>query len=682
MIFLSTAKETPLRLMIPPMAFLFFLFFLFPIVSSAQTSGDNLISKSIEELMNVEVISVSKKEERLFQTAAAIYVITQEDIRRSGLTSIPELLRLAPGVSVARIDGNKWAISARGFNNRFTNKLLVMIDGRSVYTPLTTGVYWDAQDLLLEDIERIEVIRGPGGTLWGANAVNGVINIITRNAQDTQGGLLTQGFGSTERSFGGARIGGKLGKNAFYRVYARYFDRDPLVDPSGAELNDGHKAVRGGFRIDWPSLGRDALSLHGDIFTADFRENSTHISLLDPLHLAGNTPGEFNGGNLMGQWRHEFSAGSDMTLQLYADRYRRTNKDIGIRIDTYDLDFQHHRAFGPKHDIVWGGGYRLVADQTNTSIGPPIQWRPDSRRTQIFSLFAQDEITLIPERLRLTLGAKLERNDFTGFETQPNGRILWTPTAKQTIWGAVSRAVKIPARNELGIRVNPAAFVGAGGITNVIAIFGSPDFQAETLHAFEAGYRARPTSRLSIDIAMFFNLYDHLLTTEPDTPFLEASPPPVHLVLPRRYQNKMDGQTHGIEASVNFDVTSRWRTSMSYSWLRMHLRRYATSRDTTAETLEGLSPQHQFQAHSNLVLPYRFDFDASLYRISSLPTSNIPAYTRVDFRFGWRAKEQVELSLNLQNLFDNRHPEFNSAVANVIPGQVRRNLYGKIVWTF
>jgi iron complex outermembrane recepter protein len=649
---------------------------------NAQQITADLGSKSIEELMNIDVTTVSKKVEKLFQTAAAIDVITREDIRRSGLTSIPEILRLAPGLNVGRISGNKWAISARGFNGRFANKLLVLIDGRSVYTPIHSGVYWELQDVLIEDIERIEVIRGPGGTLWGANAVNGIINIITSSAKDTQGGLLTTGLGYGERSFGGVRYGGKISEQAYYRIYGKYFDCDSQFDALGRDASDGQTAIRGGFRTEWTPSGRDLLTLQGDIYNSSVKERSLAIFLPTPLALPAALDGELSGANLLGRWNRSISNTSDTTLQLYFDRYRRETYDVGERVDTFDVDLQHHLGDGRRNDFIWGLNYRLISDRTNSNRGTPVQFIPQSRSRQLFGAFAQNEFTLIKDRLRFTLGAKLEHNDYTGFEFQPSVRLLWTPTPHQTFWGAISRAIRTPARKDRDLRVNVSAFPGEGGLPSVVALFGTPDFKSEELRAYEFGYRTQPDSRFLIDFAAFYNRYDRLSTAEPGFPFVENDPQPTHLLIPLYFKNLLRGETYGFEAAATLNLTRRWKARGSYSFLRAQLHRAPTSQDPNAELGEGDYPQRQLQIHSILTLPRNFELDASIYRISALAAQSVPGYTRLDVRFGWRVKENVELSLSLQNLLDKQHPESNSVDRAIVPSQARRTIYGKASWRF
>lgn len=655
-------------------------------VAGAQQANNDLATASLEDLLNIEVTSVSKKEEKLFQTAAAVFVITQEDIRRSGLTNLPELLRLAPGVSVARIDGNKWAISARGFNGRFANKLLVLIDGRTVYSPETSGVYWEVYDLPLETIERIEVIRGPGGTLWGANAVNGVINIITKHTKDTHGGVLTSGSGSEEQGFGSISLGGPLSRQADYRLYARYFKRSDLVDLLGRPANDGQQAVRGGGRIDWQPTKRDALTLQGELYRTGIRETSTSISLATPFAPFVNTPGEFSSGNLLGRWTRAFSKQSDLALQVYYDRFNRDIANLDVSINTIDLDFQHRLALGNYHEMIWGGGYRHVWDWSNGNANTPIEFIPAQETSRLVSVFAQDEVTWLKDRLRLILGGKLQSfNHGQGtpvdFKFQPNVRLAWTPRRNQMLWGAMSHAVKTSARSERDIRANFAAFPGPNGIPTILTAYGNKAAAFETVRAHETGYRVQFGTHVSLDVSAFYNLYDHLKTAEPGAPRFGTNPQP-YILLPHQFDNLMHGETYGAEASAHWNAARNWRFSGSYSFLRMQMHLDPTSRSIELEKVEGQSPRHQFQIHSWLKLPHNLEFDSSLYAVSALPALQIPRYTRLDTRLGWHVKENLELSLGLQNLLDNRHPEFDGTDQAIISSQIKRSVYGKLIWRF
>src|SRR5712664_1687432 len=467
--------------------------------TEAQTSRSvpDVTAISMEDLMNMQVTSVSKRTQKVADAAAAIFVITQEDMRRSGATSIPEALRLVPGLQVARIDQNKWAIGSRGFNGRFDNKLLVLIDGRSVYTPLLSGVYWNVQDVMLEDVDRIEVIRGPGATLWGANAVDGVINIITKSAKLTQGAGVTAGAGTEERAAGGVRYGGKLGDNTYYRAYTKYFDWGPSAYPLGMTAHDGWDALRGGFRADWTPAGANSLTLQGDIYRTRFDETLTVASLSAPYSNTFPNDGKYSGGNILGRWNHT-SEGSSMSLQMYYDNTTIIYHNLlGDNQNILDIDFQHGFHIGDSQQFVWGVGYRSIRDKNDASFTVSLQ--PNQVTLNQFSTFLQDEISLVDNRLQITLGSKFERNEFTGFEIEPNARLLWNLTPNQSIWTAVSRAVRTPALTEEGLRLN-SAVIPPGTPPNpspflpaVVAVFGSHQFNSEDLLAYELGYRAQVT---------------------------------------------------------------------------------------------------------------------------------------------------------------------------------------------
>ena len=657
---------------------------LLSLTASAQTqkTTPDLGETSLEALMNMEVTSASKKQEKLSQTAAAIYLITQEGIRRSGATSIPEVLRMVPGLDVAHIDANKWAISARGFNEQFADKMLVLIDGRRVYTPLFSGVYWDVQDSLLEDIDRIEVIRGPGATLWGANAVNGVINIITKQAKDTQGTLVTAGGGNQERGFGAVRYGGKLGDRGHYRFFAKYFNRDAFDQSPGDDAVDGWNILREGFRTDWKVTDQDSLSVQGD-----FYNGSAGVTVPGVVSLSPPTTGSLDdrthlvGGNLLGRWHRAFSDRSDTTLQMYYDRANRRDILLGEVRHTIDLDFDHHLAVGNRHDILWGIGYRFTADRTTGSL--TFSFNPSSRGDNLYSAFVQDEINLVPARLRLTLGTKLEHNNYSGLEIQPNIRLLWTPHPHHAVWAAVSRAIETPSREEANARINKAAFVRADGTTRLVSEFGNPRLPAEAVLANEFGYRAQLSRRLSLDLATFYNVYANLHTDERGVPFFEDSPPPRHRVLPIFLANNMHGETHGMEIAPKWNVTGRWTLSTGYTQLQTHLHVDPSSKDSSLPKEEaGSSPRHQLHLRSYLNLPHDLEFDTAVYYVSHLSNFGVPAYTRLDCRLGWRPTESVEITIAGQNLLDKRHPEFGSTRQFANATLVKRSVYGKLTWRF
>ena len=589
----------------------------------------DLTELSLEELMNIEIISASKKEEKLFEAAAAVYVITGEDIRRSGFTSIPEVLRMVPGMQVARIDGARWAISSRGFNGRFANKLLVLMDGQSVYTPIFSGVYWELQDMLLEDVERIEVIRGPGATLWGANAVNGIINIITRNAKDTQGDLVTLGVGSEERGFGGFRYGGKLRKDLYYRIYAKYLKRDDFVYASGEEAGDGWNVLRGGFRMDWEVSSSNTLTLQGDICDGNLGRTYRIIDSLDPFSVRTFGFDVKNARrNVLGRWEQGSSNDSELTLQLYYDRTDGEDAVIVGFFDTFDVDFQHRFMIREWQEIVWGFGYRLMRDETDGTF--TLSLDPNSRNYDLFSAFVQDEITLIEDQLRVKLGSKFEHNDYTGFEMEPNVRVLWMPYEWHTVWGAVSRAVRTPSRIDNDMRIFIEEFPPDQLFPNIpttlVVAFGNRDFESEQVLAFELGYRFHPTERLFLDIATFYNVYDKLRTAEPGTPFLETSPSE-HIVMPFIIDNRMHGETYGGELATHWRVQDWWQLRAAYTCLQMQLHLDEDSGDMISEYAEGQSPRHQFSLFSSMNLPGKLELSLGARHIDNLPDLDIKSYT-------------------------------------------------------
>jgi iron complex outermembrane receptor protein len=586
---------------------------------------------------------------------------------------------MVPGLDVARIDGTKWAVAARGFNSRFTNKLLVLIDGRSVYSPDSSGVYWEALDLPLETIERIEVIRGPGGTLWGANAVNGVINIITKRAVDTQGGLVTAVGGSENRS-GSVRYGGQLGSQAYYRVYAKYLNTSGLLLDDGGGASDGKNSAQGGMRLDWQPSTRDSLSFQGGIYNVSLKERPSFASARPPFTLPGLTTSELKGGDFLGRWTRAFSESSDMALQVYWDRSYHNVFDVGARLDTVDLDFQHHLVFGARQDVVWGFGYRLVAANSNSSMGAPL-FASRAGRTQLFDGFLQDEVTLIKDRLRVTAGAKLEHNSFTGFEIQPTVRVLWTPSKRQTVWAAVSRAVRTPSLADSAVQISLTTPPAPDGTPVVLELFGNPNFKSETLLAYEVGYRAQ-RGKLSLDVATFYNVYGKLRATQAaGAPIFEFGPPP-HLILPTTFGNLAGARTYGIEVSAHCNVTANWKVSAGYSFLHMQSHSDSAIPGVTPPR-PGDNPQHEFQIRSYYNLPHKFELDAGLYYVSRLAGQEIPAYTRLDLRLGWRPAESIELSVGGQNLLHRGHAEFAGSDIGIIDeDQVRRSAYARLTWRF
>jgi iron complex outermembrane recepter protein len=652
-----------------------------------QQNSTDLTAKSLEDLMNIQVTSVSKKEENLSRTAAAIFVITQEDIRRSGASNIPDLLRMVPGLDVGQINGSTWAISARGFNAQFSNKLLVMIDGRIVYTPNFAGVYWDTLDLPLQDIDRIEVIRGPGGTIWGANAVNGVISIFTKKAGDTRGGLVETGEGNIAQGFGTLQYGGSLGKSTDYRVYTKYFNQAQQLDLSGHDGADGWHMLRSGFRVDSNISSKDTLTVEGDLYSGREGELAFVLpAVTSPGFITVNHEIDMGGGFIQSDWNHTYSPRSDIALQLSFDRYTRNDPSGPETRDTFYADFQHHVAWGQRQDIVWGLGYSFTTDHIGGSF--TVSFNPASRALQLFSSFVQDQIALVPDRLYLTVGTKLEHNSYTGFGVMPSARLAWTPSRHYMFWTGVSRALRTPSRNDTNLVVNLGSTF-SGGIPVLERLSGSPGFQDESLTAYEIGYRTTIIDRLSIDLAAFYNDYDDLQTTEPGTPFFEPTPLPPHEVQPFSYQNLMYGETHGIEITANWKVTDRWSLSPGYGVEYLHMHAKPGSADLeTPLFVEAGAPRHSAQLRSHYDLRQNLAWDTSVYFVDSLKdqglseAAKIPAYTRLDAQLTWRPRERISISVVGQNLLKDQHVEFEDVFGSMQSSEIRRSAYAKFTWRF
>jgi iron complex outermembrane receptor protein len=644
-----------------------------------QPSAADLTDRSLTDLMNMQVTSVSKTAEPLSRTAAAIFVITQEDIRRSGATNIPDLLRLVPGMDVAQINSNTWAISARGLNGQFSNELLVLLDGRNVYTPTFGGVFWDVLDLPLEDIERIEVIRGPGGSVWGSNAVNGVVNIISKKAADTHGALLVGGGGNIDEAFATAQYGGNLGKHTDYRVFSKYFDYNHFDNPVEGGGADGWHLVRGGFRVDSQLTETDSLSVEGDIYTGrDGNPALVLTSLFAPGPSAENLQTDVAEGSLETTWNHAFSNRSDTKLQVSYDTYERDDT-LGEGRTTFDVDFQHHIAWGERNDLVWGLGYRYSRSASTGSL--IISLNPANWATQLFSGFVQDEIAIVPNRFYVTAGTKLEHNYYTGFGLMPTVSASYSLSDNHMIWAAVSRALRTPASTDTTERVNLGGFIPPVGLPVALSVFGNRDFEDETLLAYEVGYRTAITPSLSLDIAAFYNDYDDQQTTEPEPSFIETTPAPVHMVMPFTLENLMHGEEHGIEIAADWKVTPRWTISPAYDFARIHMDLNHPSRDTdTVAEVEGSDPHVQAQLRSHLELAHGLSWDASARFVDRLLDQGVPSYTRVDTGLSWQWKERLSLSIVGQNLAQDRHWEFLDGAGSTRSTEIKRGAYGKVAW--
>jgi iron complex outermembrane receptor protein len=639
-----------------------------------QEMPKDLGNKSIEDLMNIEVTSVSKKEQKLSRTAAAIFVITQEDIRRSGATNIPDLLRIVPGLDVAQVNSSTWAISSRGFNDQFANKLLVLMDGRTVYSPLFSGVFWDVQQVPLAIIERIEVIRGPGAAVWGANAVNGVINIITKKAVDTQGGLISGGGGTYDQGFGTVQFGGKLGSETYYRAFMNAFNRNHLVGFAGQSGQDDWDMYRTGFRVDGKLAVKDSITVQGDAYKGSEGEIVTAVtSFQPPQPQILDLRQVFGGWDLLFRWDRTISSTSQSTLQVYFDRTNRGDVTNAEGRNTIDVDFQHHTAWGNRQDFVWGLGYRATSDDIRGSF--KVSFRPPRETDQLFSSFMQDEIAIIPRALYFTVGTRLEHNHFSGFGVQPSASLAWLVNDKNMFWGSVSRALRTPSRAS-EVRFNEAVFPGQNGLPVVVSVLGVGK-ENEKVLAEEIGYRTQLAKNLSLDLTAFYNSYTNLGSTESGAPFLEFSPAPLHLVIPINGANLLNGDGHGAEMALNWKPVSRWTLNPSYSYLQLHIH----GRSST-DIGESSSPREQAQLRSHLELARRWAWDTSAYFVGPMPALHVPSYTRLDTGLTWNFAEKLSLSVVGQNLLHDHHLETNMVDQIVISSQVKRSAYAKFTLQF
>jgi len=679
--------RTPILIIIPLAAALLVSAACSPALAS---NPPDLTDLSLEALMDIEITSVSRKPQKMANAAAAAFVINQEDIRRSGATTIPDLLRMVPGVQVARIDASKWAVSIRGFNGRFANKLLVLKDGRSIYTPLFSGVYWEQLDTPLEDIERIEVIRGPGAALWGANAVNGVINIITKHASDTKGGVVSAGGGSAEHGFGSMRYGFELAPETNMRVYGNYANRGPGQHESGSDSHDAWQTGSAGFRIDSALSSKDLLTLQGDYYSGSYDENYTLYklpTLSDPRYSwSQNDTSRSEGVNLLGRWQRAISDTDSLSLQLYYDHYRRDMLVLGESRDTVDFDLQHRFSPGTRQDIIWGLGYRYTQDHLTNS--PFIIFPDTDKGTSLFSGFIHDEISLVPEKLALILGARLEHNDYSDFEIQPNARLLWTPTVQHSFWASVSRAVRTPSRGDQGIqyrfRTLTPQETGAP-LPMRLEIDGATSFKSESVIAYELGYRTSPSPGISIDMALFLNEYDKLRVPLPGNLSAESA----NFVQTYLLANSMHGHTYGAELSAIWQPMEWWRLQATYHYLYsvMYLDNVTTdqiSEINRADAASG-SPRHQGSIRSGFDLGRQVELDLWLRAVDEvryIDTVRIPGYLTMDARLAWKPTKAVELSLVGQNLLQKRHPEYIPEFINTTASEIPRSVYGKVTWKF
>ncbi|MEO8463725.1 MAG: TonB-dependent receptor [Gammaproteobacteria bacterium] len=644
--------------------------------AAAQLAGErSAFDLSIQDLGQVRVTTASRRDENLNVTPAAVYVITAEDIRRSGVTTIQDALRLAPGVEVARNGSHTWTISIRGFSNDLSNKLLVLIDGRSVYSPLYAGVFWDVQDVLLADVERIEVVAGPGGAVWGANAVNGVINIIIRSAEERQGLYAEVGAGNEEEGFAALRYGWKISDTLSASAFVKTFDRDAAkVAATGADANDDWRLSHAGFLLTWQLDAASRLNVRTDIYEGResiLARGDFTLGTLPVTNIPATVP--MNGGSVNATWTHALAADASWRLQFYFDHTdRRIPGSFDEARSTYNLAFLHDLTELGRHDVQWGVEFRSTSDDLgNTQFSTFI---PPQRTDQTLSAFAQDRIKLKDERVYLTLGTKVEHNDYTGFEQEPSVRLTWTPGGgKYTLWSAVSRAVRVPAR--LNTDVHLYAPIQLPGLPPVyINVNGDPNFLSETVDAYEFGYRVRVSDKLSLDVAAFDNFYDHLQTSEPAGGVIAVPGPPAYLIIPAVEGNLMEGENYGASFSANWQALARWRLKFQASTLRMRLETKAGGADVNALAISGNSPENMLSVLSFLELKHGVTLYTGIRHVDELPSLRVPAYDAVDVSVGWRASDRLHLSLTVQNLNDAEHAEFSGGAL------IERSVFARFDW--
>jgi iron complex outermembrane receptor protein len=643
----------------------------------AQSRVPDLSQVSIEDLMNIEVTSASRKEQRAADVAAAVFVITHDDIRRSGMTTVPDLLRLAPGVDVAQINSNKWAVTVRGFNALFANKLLVLVDGRSVYNKIFSGVLWDTEDLMVDDIDRIEVIRGPGAALWGANAVNAVINIVTKAAADTQGGLVRVEGGRAGEQ-GAARYGGTFG-TASYRLYSQWTGRDQSLIAPGTRANDASHSTTTGFRADW-TAEPGAFMVQGDFTAGQARalwpNFNPQTAARDPI---ANTPTDSQGGNVLARWTHTRPGGASLQIQSFLDIAGRQEPIGDYKRRAFDLDAQYHSALGTRQDLVAGAGYRFINEKFAGLVGFALN--PVENDSSLFTAFLQDEIALFNNRLAVTLGSQVQYDTDSGAGVQPTARVMWKALPRQRIWAATSRALRTPSLEERGFRLDYPPAPSASGLPLLVSAQGNPAVQTETLVDAEAGYRLEIGNSASIDVTGFVGRYDHLVTQEVGAPVVQFVPSP-RILVATTFGNQLAATTRGLEIAGQWTPMPAWRLDASYTAFHVTPQLAATSQDANAAQEDGSAPSSQWQVRSSLSPIARATFDVAFFHVGPLVQLQVAAYTRADVSAEWRFTKQLSAMAIGQNLLDAAHAEFGGVGSLLLATQVPRSASLRLRWTF
>jgi iron complex outermembrane receptor protein len=647
--------------------------------AGTQQPFRDLNQLSLAELGDVKVTTASKEPEQVWRTPAAVYVLTQDDIHRSGATSIPELLRLVPGVEVGRIDSDHWSIGIRGFESGFSKYVLVLIDGRSVYTPLFEGVYWDVQNVLLEDVDRVEVIRGPGGTIWGANAVNGVINIITKHASETHGTQTYISGGNIDQAGGTVRYGGRMGGKLDYRLYAMGGIRGAEFHPDKDPFDES-RLGQVGFRADWGLGNRDKFALQGDLYSGENGERVGVGFFSPPSQVNVDGTAFVSGGHLLAHWRRQLGGESDVQVQAYFDRTNRQDVQLGETRNIIDFDFIHHFASAPRQDVIWGLGARLSPSnfiQTQSTV----DFSPHRQTDSIYSGFLQDQFSLKEDKLFLTVGSKVEHNNYNGFDYQPSVRFLWRPGPRTTLWAAGTRALRTPSRLDRDLSLTGYAET-VQGYPLFVSIVGNPKYAPERMIGYEAGSRSLLGSRFYLDISTYFNNYNGLTSYGAAAITIQQAPSPssyLYILITEPWANGLLGNTDGVEMSPDWKLNERLEVKGSYSYAQMHLKDRPGITDTgTAISDVGSSPRHQLVVQSLLSLPHRLEFDPTYRYVSSLPAQSVKSYSTMDLHLGWSFAERLQLSAACDNLLQPHHIEFGGDPGPLVG--VRRSAYLRLTW--
>jgi iron complex outermembrane receptor protein len=655
--------------------------FAFPSLPARSEQPSDITQDSIEELMKTKISSVSKREQQVLDTPAAVYVVTRDELRSAGVRNIPDALRLVPGLDVNQIDASTFDVGIRGFDERFSNKMLVMIDGRSLYSPIFGGIYWDSINLVMDDIDRIEVICGPGGSLWGTNAVNGTVNIITRSSQETPGIFLADRSSSDTPISLSARYGGHVGRFGSYRILAKYADAFGTQDESGHWAGDAWHLLRGGFRSDLKLREHDALMLEGNLYGASFGEPLSKTILVAPFAVTASGINSVSGGSAMGRWTHGYASGQETQVQIY---YAIEDRDATERPDnlyTIDADVQHHFHIGSRQDLVGGAGYRY--SEFYAPATPFLTITPAKQQYPLYSAFIQDELVMFPKRLSLIAGGKSEHNRFTGLDFQPSLRLNFRPNEKSAIWASVTKAVKIPNILNTSMYRPLSAGVGADGI-DLTTLVGNPKYKDEHLLAYEAGSRLQ-LKRASLDATGFVNNYNDVETNETLAPVARSG----YTEYPTQWANNLYGKSFGAEVAASWKVAPVWKMTGSYSWLKMEMRTNSQSNDTsTAVGFNAGTPTNHFGLRSSLLLLKNLDFNALAQYTGPLPSGlgrntppALPSYYRVDSNLQWHVRDYFRMDIGGQNLLRPRVTEYvggNGAIQTSSP----RNIFARITYVF